>query len=81
MNKEQMSAKGEQASAMFDKFVAEVKGKWAKLTNDDVLLLKSERDKFFATLKEKHGVARDEAEKFIQHQEKTCGICKDDKAA
>lgn len=40
-----------------------LKQKWAKLTDDDLLLLEGQKDVFLGRLQERTGLARDEAEK------------------
>lgn len=40
-----------------------LKEKWAKLTDDDLLLLKGKKDVFLGKLQERTGLAKDEAEK------------------
>lgn len=39
------------------------KEKWAKLTDDDLLLLEGKKDVFLGKLQERTGMAKDEAEK------------------
>ena len=59
MNKEQITGK-------FDQIKASIKQKWAKLTDDDIMLFNGRKDEFFGKLKEKHGVAKEEAEKSLK---------------
>ncbi len=40
-----------------------LKQKWAKLTDDDMLLLKGKKEVFLARLQERSGLVKDEAEK------------------
>ncbi len=40
-----------------------LKEKWAKLTDDDLLLLAGKKDVFMGKLQERTGLAKDEAEK------------------
>lgn len=40
-----------------------LKEKWAKLTDDDLLLLEGKKDVFLGKLQERTGLAKDEAEK------------------
>ncbi len=40
-----------------------LKEKWAKLTDDDLLLLQGKKDIFLGTLQERTGLAKEEAEK------------------
>jgi len=40
-----------------------LKGKWAKLTDDDLLLLKGKKEVFLGILQERSGLVKDAAEK------------------
>lgn len=40
-----------------------LKEKWAKLTDDDLLLLKGKKEVFLGKLQQRAGLAKDEAEK------------------
>ena len=71
----------EQTEGKLEQFNAALKKTWAKLTEDDILLYKSNKEQFFGRLKEKYGIAKEEAEKTIKEHEKTCGMCSTDKAA
>jgi uncharacterized protein YjbJ (UPF0337 family) len=42
-----------------------VRQKWGKLTNDDVQVIKGERDKLVGKLRERYGYEKDEAEKQV----------------
>jgi hypothetical protein len=54
------------------KFIEEIKEVWSKLSDDDAKLYESNRDQFFAVLKEKHDVSRLDGEKILQEIEKSC---------
>jgi uncharacterized protein YjbJ (UPF0337 family) len=41
----------------------QIKQKWAKLTDDDLLLLEGKKEVFLGKLQERTGLAKDEAEK------------------
>jgi uncharacterized protein YjbJ (UPF0337 family) len=56
MNWEQLKGDAKQVSGM-------LKTKWAKLTDDDLLLLKGKKEIFLGKLQERTGMAKDEAEK------------------
>jgi len=56
MNWEQLQGDAKQ-------FSGKVKQQWAKLTDDDLLLLKGKKETFLGKLQERIGVAKDEAEK------------------
>lgn len=51
----------------------DIKKMWGKMTDDDIMLLDGQQDKFYGRLKEKYGIARDEAEKAVKKFEKNCG--------
>ncbi len=55
------------------KFNAKIKETWGKLSDDDVKLYGGKRDQFFAKLKEKENVSKEDAEKKMQELEKACG--------
>jgi len=57
-----------------------IKETWVKLSDDNVKLYDGKRDQFFATLKEKHNVSKEDAQKKLQQIEKECG-CGTAKAA
>ena len=59
MNKEQLHGKAEQLKG-------EIKKTWAKLTDNDILLLDGKRDQFLGKLKEHYGLAKEDAEKKIK---------------
>jgi len=42
-----------------------VKGKWAKLTDDDVNLIGAKKDALVGKIQERYGILRDEAEKQV----------------
>lgn len=65
MNKEQMDGNWEQ-------FKGKVRQAWGKLTDDDVALYKGNAQEFYGRLKEKQGIAREEAEKQMKQWEKDC---------
>ncbi|MFA7275754.1 MAG: hypothetical protein WC043_03015 [Pseudobdellovibrionaceae bacterium] len=55
------------------KLSAKIKETYSKLNDDDIKLYDGKRDQFFAKLKEKHSVSREEGEKKMQEVEKSCG--------
>lgn len=59
---------------------AEIKKTWNKLTDDDVKLLESQPDQFFAKINEKHSVSREDAQKRLG-EIKAAGGCTAEKAA
>ena len=56
MNWDQIRGEAQQARGI-------LKQKWAKLTDDDLLLLEGQKDAFLGRLQELTGLAKDEAEK------------------
>jgi uncharacterized protein YjbJ (UPF0337 family) len=49
-----------------------IKETWSKLSDDDIKLYSSNRDQFFAKLKEKHSISKEESERHLQEIEKAC---------
>lgn len=66
MNQEKIEGKLEQ-------FKGSIKKTWAKLTDDDLLLMEGQQDKFYGKIKELHGESREQAEKKLAEIEKACG--------
>jgi uncharacterized protein YjbJ (UPF0337 family) len=56
MNWEQVRGQAKQVEG-------KLKQKWAKLTDDDMMLLKGKKDEFLGRLKERTGLAKEEAER------------------
>ena len=46
-------------------FKGKVKEQWGKLTDDDLDIIAGKRDQLLGRIQERHGIARDEAEKQI----------------
>ena len=59
MNKEQVGGK-------FDQLKGKIKAAWGELTDDDIMKYEGKRDEFFGAVKEKYGIAKEEAEKQIE---------------
>ena len=74
MNKDRIEGKWEQ-------FKGEIKKTWGKLTDDEIALFNGNRQKFFGTLQEKYGIAREQAEARIKELDRNCHYCTGDKAA
>ena len=74
MNKERRDGKLEQLKGS-------IKKTWAKLTDNDLLLLEGQRDKFYGKIKELHGESREAAEKKLAGLEKSSGRVWNDKTA
>ena len=47
-------------------FKGKVKEQWGKLTDDDLDVISGRRDQLVGKIQERHGVARDEAERQIK---------------
>ena len=45
--------------------MAEVKQKWAKLTDDDILLIRGKRDQLIGKIQERYGIAKEAAEEQV----------------
>jgi Uncharacterized protein conserved in bacteria len=51
-------------------FKGKVKEQWGKLTDDDLDVIAGRRDQLTGKIQERHGVARDEAERQLKDFEK-----------
>lgn len=58
MNWEQMRGNWEQAKG-------EIKLRWGKLTDDDLVMIAGERDKLVGRLQEAYGIGKEEAERRV----------------
>ena len=63
MNKQQTEGK-------LDQLKGGIKKTWGKLTDNDMMLLEGEQDKFFGRIKELHGDEREVAEKKLEQLKK-----------
>lgn len=59
----------------------EIKKNWNKLTDDEVKLHADKPDQFFAAVKTKYGIERDEAQKRLADIKTACGCGSSGKAA
>jgi len=59
MNWEQMRGNWEQAKG-------ELKLRWGKLTDDDLVMIAGERDKLVGRLQEAYGIGKEEAERRVE---------------
>ncbi|MCA0212568.1 MAG: CsbD family protein [Proteobacteria bacterium] len=50
-------------------FKGKAKEQWGKLTDDDLDVIAGKRDQLLGRIQERHGVARDEAEKQVKNWE------------
>ncbi len=49
----------------WDQIKGELKGQWAKLTDDDVAKMGAKKDQLIGKLQERYGIVKDDAEKQI----------------
>ena len=63
MNDDRMEGKWKQAKG-------KLKEQWGKLTDDDFDVIAGKRDQLLGRIQERHGIARDEAEKQVQEFER-----------
>jgi uncharacterized protein YjbJ (UPF0337 family) len=52
-------------------FKGAIKQKWARLTDDDLLLIDGKRERLLGRLQERYGLAKDRAESQLSEWEKT----------
>ena len=64
-----------------EKLHKKIKETWSGLGDNDVKLYDGKRDEFFAKLKEKENVSKEDAQKKMQQLEKECGCSGAAKAA
>lgn len=55
----------EQISGKWDQMKGSVQTQWGKLTDDDLALARGGRDQFVGRVKERYGVAKEEAERQV----------------
>ncbi len=53
----------DQVKGNWKQMQGKVKEQWAKLTDDDLLLIEGERDKLAGKLQERYGMAKEDAQK------------------
>ena len=66
MNWDQIEGKWKQA-------VGKIKGKWGKLTDDDLQMIGGKRDQLVGKIQERYGIAKDEAERQVNEFSQTYG--------
>lgn len=64
-----------------EKLHKKIKETWSGLSDNDVQLYDGKRDEFFAKLKEKSNISKEDAQKKMQQLEKDCGCSSAEKAA
>jgi uncharacterized protein YjbJ (UPF0337 family) len=55
----------EQIEGRWDQVKGKLRTKWAKLTDDDLEYMRGNRDRVLGKLKERYGLAREEAERSL----------------
>ena len=55
----------DQIEGNWKRAMAEVKQKWAKLTDDDILLIRGKRDQLIGKIQERYGIAKEAAEEQV----------------
>jgi uncharacterized protein YjbJ (UPF0337 family) len=56
----------DQIEGNWTQFKGKVKEQWGKLTDDDLDIIAGKRDQLLGRIQERHGIARDEAEKQVE---------------
>jgi uncharacterized protein YjbJ (UPF0337 family) len=69
-----------QVEGQWKQVKAQVKGKWAKLSDDDLKNLSSKKDDLVGKIQERYGILKDEAEKQVDTFIAALGPDKDKKA-
>jgi uncharacterized protein YjbJ (UPF0337 family) len=62
------------------KVKGKVKEQWGKLTDDDLDVIAGRRDQLLGRIQERHGMAKDEAERQVDDFERTHPDCRLDKS-
>lgn len=64
-----------------EKLHRKIKETWSGLSDSDVKLYDENREEFFAKLKEKNNISKEDAQKTLQQLEKDCGCASTAQAA
>ena len=56
----------EQIEGKFERLKAQIKQTWGKLTDDEIMLYTGKKEEFLGAIKEKYGIAKEEAEKTLK---------------
>lgn len=80
-NKNQNMNKNENSKENTEKLYKKMKETWSDLGDNDIKLYDGKRDEFFAKLKEKANVSKEDAQKKMAQLEKECGCSGTTKAA
>jgi uncharacterized protein YjbJ (UPF0337 family) len=55
----------DQIEGKWKQLAGKVKEKWAKLTDDDIQMIRGKRDQLIGKVQERYGIAKDEAERQV----------------
>lgn len=80
-NKNQNMKQGQNSKENTEKLHKKIKETWSGLSDSDIKLYDVKRDEFFAKLKEKANISKEDAQKKLQKLEKDCGCSGTAKAA
>jgi uncharacterized protein YjbJ (UPF0337 family) len=80
-NMNQNTNKVENTKENMEKMNKKIKETWSGLSDSDIKLYDGKREDFFAKLKEKSNISREDAQKKIEQLEKDCGCASTAKAA
>lgn len=80
-NKNQNMKQSSNSKENTEKLHKKIKETWSGLSDNDVKLYDGKRDEFFAKLKEKANISKEDAQKKMQQIEKDCGCSGTAKAA
>jgi uncharacterized protein YjbJ (UPF0337 family) len=71
----------EQIEGKFEQMKGGIKKTWGKLTDDEIALFNGNKEQFYGKVKEKYGIAKEDAEKQMKEMEKNCSSAMCDNAA
>lgn len=56
----------DQIEGKWKQYMGKVKEKWGKLTDDDLQMIRGQRDHLIGKIQERYGIAKEEAEKQVE---------------
>lgn len=77
----QQNSNSQNSKESAEKLHKKIKETWSGLSDSDIKLYDGKRDEFFAKLKEKNNISKEDAQKKLQQLEKDCGCTGASKAA
>lgn len=80
-NRNESLKKNSNSRENVEKLHKKIKETWSGLSDRDVELYDGDRDAFFAKLKEKNNISKEDAQKKLQQLEKDCGCSSTARAA